>query len=364
MSNTTPPGHASFRAGATLMGEALSGVTTRIPVYAQMHEFVAAQAGVPPERFYSDAAAYMPAMLQTQAEYGLDVANITYDIYNIEAEALGQKLILSETGMLEIDRSRPLIEDTDDLALIATPDFARDGRFSAVLDRFALFHEMTGLQPTLGFCGPFTLAANLRGIERLLVDIYTDPAFAASLLDRLTNDVLAPWIDYQKQRFPLATSISGADAIASPPIVNLQILRDWALPYINRLQKLCGDGVYVGNWVGERLLPEPQAMLDLKLKACGRWIQGQDPDAQELSPQYHKLYARQHNVPLILGVGAAFLATSTPAQVEARVREYCRVGARGGRFALYLCNIGATTPPANVRAAVDAAHSIDPSDLA
>ena len=66
---------------------------------------------------------------------------------------------------------------------------------------------------------------------------------------------------------------------------------------------------------------------------------------------------------LILGVGAAFLATSTPEEIAGRVREYCRIGARRGRFALYLCNIGPTTPPANLRAAVDAAHSIDPTVL-
>ena len=355
--------YPAFQAGADLMGQALAGVSRRIPVYAQMHEFVAAQAGIPAERFYSDASVMVPAMLQAQADAGLDVANITYDIYNIEAEALGQKLLLSETGMLEIDRSAPLIRDRADLACIRTPDFARSGRFTAVLDRYAVFHKLTGLQPTLGFCGPFTLAANLRGIEQLLIDIYADPDFAASLLERLTNEVLAPWIEYQKQRFPLAKSISGADAIASPPIVNLQILREWGLPSVRRLQQICGRGVYVGNWVGERLLAEPQTMLDLKLEPCGRWIQGQDPDADVLGPEYYKAYATGRDVPLILGVGAGFMATSTPAQVAQRVRRYARAGARGGRFALYLCNIGATTPPANLRAAVETAHSIDPAEL-
>lgn len=355
--------YSGFHAGAALMGEALAGVTARIPVYAQMHEFVAAQAGIRARRFLSDAMIMVPAMLQTQVAYGLDVANVTYDIYNSEAEALGQKLLLSEDGMLEIDRSQPLIREKGDLARIATPDFATAGRCAAVIDRFTLYSRLTGLQPALGFCGPFTLAANLRGIEQLLVDIYTDPAFAAALLARLTDDVIAPWIAYQQQRFPRATSISGADAIASPPIVNLEILREWALPYIRRLQARFGSGVYVGNWVGERLLAEPQAMLDLKLAACGRYIQGQDPDAAALGAPYYKAYARQRDVPLILGVGAGFLATSTPAQVAERVRAYCRTGARGGRFALYLCNIGPTTPPANLHAAVEAAHSIDPRAL-
>ena len=57
---------------------------------------------------------------------------------------------------------------------------------------------------------------------------------------------------------------------------------------------------------------------------------------------------------LVLGVGAAFLAQSTPSQVAERVREYIEIGGKGGQFALYLCNIGATTPPENVKAAMEA----------
>ncbi len=40
---------------------------------------------------------------------------------------------------------------------------------------FSLFRELTGLEPTLGFTAPFTLAASLRGIEQLILDIYADP---------------------------------------------------------------------------------------------------------------------------------------------------------------------------------------------
>ena len=54
-------------------------------------------------------------MLAVQAAYGLDVPSITYDVYNIEAEALGQRLLLTDAAMPDIDRSAPLIRDKDDL---------------------------------------------------------------------------------------------------------------------------------------------------------------------------------------------------------------------------------------------------------
>lgn len=355
--------YSFFQAGAALMKRSLAGKAERIPVSAQMHEFVAAQMGIDPRTFYNDPTVMVPAMLAVQAAFGLDVASITYDVYNIEAEALGQRLLLTDAAMPDIDRSLPLIKDRDDLRLIKTPDFANSGRFAVVLERHSIFNRLTGLQPTLSFCAPFSLAANIRGIEQLLTDVYTDPPFAAHLLDLVTNDVLAPWIACQKQHFPQATSISGADATASLPIVNFHILKEWALPYIHRLRDTCGAGVYVGNWVGERLSHAPQEMLDLKLEACGRWIQGQDPDVEALGPELYKDFAGRHDVPLILSIGAAFLASSTPDEIARRVDEYIRCGARGGRFALYICNVGASTPPQNLRAAVEAAHRFDPASV-
>jgi uroporphyrinogen-III decarboxylase len=61
-------------------------------------------------------------------------------------------------------------------------------------------------------------------------------------------------------------------------------------------------------------------------------------------------------VPLILGLGAAFLALSTPREVFDRVTHYLEVGGKNGHFALLLCNLGATTPPENVMAAIKAVH--------
>ena len=84
---------------------------------------------------------------------------------------------------------------------------------------------------------------------------------------------------------------------------------------------------------------------------------------EALGAALYKRYATQHGVPLILGIGAAFLASATPGDVAQRVRDYVRTGARGGRFALYLCNVSAQTPPENLRTAVDVAHSIDPSQI-
>jgi uroporphyrinogen-III decarboxylase len=212
------------------------------------------------------------------------------------------------------------------------------------------------MEPSLSVCAPFTLATGLRGIEQFLLDIYTEPDFAREILDRITDEVLVPWTRYQQRAFPGATGVSAVDATASPPVVNLEILREWVTPPILRLRKACGPGVATANWAGERFLADPMPMLALKLLVGPGALWGQDPDVEALGPAYYRQYADRHNVPLILGVGA-FLATADPAAVADRVWRYVETGGRGGRFALYLCNLGATTPPENLAAAVEAAHA-------
>jgi uroporphyrinogen-III decarboxylase len=339
------------------MAEAMQGLSQRVPIFAQMHEFVAAQRGIPRREFFTWPEVMVPVMLEVQARFGLDVASITYDVYNIEAEALGQKIRWSEAGMPDIDRDAPLIRSRDDLFRLRTPDFDSVAACQRVITMHALFRKLTGLEPRLSFCAPFTLATNLRGIEQFLLDIYTDPAFARDILTRITEEVLAPWILYQQRQFPQSRAVRGVDATASLPLVNLAILRDWVAPFILRLRALCGHEVAVVNWVGEQYLPQPAAMFDLKLAVGAGVLWGQDPDVEALGPECYKRYALDHGVSLILGIGAAFLAQSTPEEITERVRRYVTVGGRGGRFALYLCNLGASTPPENLVAAVEAAHS-------
>lgn len=356
MSDIARSDFTGFQAGAALLAQALAGRSSRVPVLAQMHEFVAAHLDIPRREFYARPEIMVPASLEVQAKFGLDVASISYDVYNIEAEALGQPIVHLDGGMPDIDRSAPLVRNRDDLRRIRPPDFDAVPACRRVIEMHRIFQRMTGLTPQLSCCAPFTLATNLRGIEPFLLDIYTDPHFARELLDRLTEEVLAPWVRYQARHLPGTSRVSAADATASPPIVNLELLRDWVAPAILRLRALSGLDLYTTNWVGERHLREPEAMLDEKLRVCPVSLRGQDPDVEHLGPERYKAYAVRRNVPLVLGVGAAFLAEASPSEVAKRVRHYVAVGGQGGRFALYLCNLGATTPAENLRAAIQAAH--------
>jgi uroporphyrinogen-III decarboxylase len=348
--------YSFFQDGIRRMKIAMKGIPERVPICAQMHEFVMKELGANAREFYTTPELLPIGTLEIMEKYGIDVPFLDYDVYNIEAEGIGQRIVYSDDHMPDIDRSQPLIRGKDDLKKIVTPHFDSAGRFSNVIEMNYLFNKLLGDTPSASYCAPFSLAANIRGTEQLLMDIYNEPGFARELLDRVTEEVLAPWLFYIKEKIPNTTGICGNDASGSIPIVSPEVLKEWVLPYILRLRTLCGLEVYVPNWVGERYLKQPEELLDLKLKVCPNYLEAQDPDVAELGPGIFKEFAEKRDVPLILGIGASFLALSTPEEVTERVKQYVEFAGKNGRFGIYLCNLGATTPPENVKAAVAAVH--------
>jgi len=358
-----PSDFQHFQEGAKRLETAMGGIPDRVPVFAQIHEFAMKEIGISARDFYTTPEILVPACLEITQKMGIDVAAVDYDVYNIEAEAMGQDVIFFDDHMPDVDRARTLIQGPDDLHKISTPNFDQDARFPMVMEIQTLFEKLTGVIPTLQFTAPFSLAANIRGIEPLIMDILTNPGFARGLFDAIVEEILAPWILYQKKYFPSTKAVAGADATASIPVLNLKLIKEWVVPYILKLRQICGPEVYVPNWIGERHLKDPAAMLDLKLQVSPDFVEGQDPDVAALGPEFYKAYAEEHELPLILGVGAGFLAQATPQEVKARVKHYIQAGGANGRFSLYLCNLGANTPVENIRAAIRTVHAFPPVRL-
>ncbi len=350
--------YREFKIGAEMLDQAFAKGTTpeRVPVFAQQHEFAARRYGIKPSAFYRNPDLLVRAQLATCADFGIDVATVDYDLYNIEAEAIGQAIVFDDDNMPDVDRSRPLIAEPADIDTIHTPDFTTAGRCSDVVQLMEMTADLSGVVPPIAFCGPFSMAANIRGIEALIFDILLDADFADQLFRRVVDDVLVPWIRHLIRLFPEATTIAGADATASVPILSPTMIGEWVIPYIERLRDATHPDLSVPNWIGEAGLREPLDLLDRKLAVTRHFIEGQDPDVEELGPEYYVDFAQRHDVPLVLGVGASFLALSKPAEVFERVKHYVQVGMQHDRFALYLCNLGATTPDHNVHAAIAAVH--------
>jgi uroporphyrinogen decarboxylase len=343
-----------FSGGFARLEAAARGVPDRVPFTAQMHEFAMNQVGAPPDRFYSEAQTLISGLIETAEQFDFDVPSLGYDVYNIEAEAMGQPLHFTEGQAPLIDKDAILIEDKRALLRIRSPEPGLAGRMPFVLDLHRIYRERLGVGPAFQFCAPFSLATLVRGYVNFIQDIYTDPQFAHDLLGFLTERVIAPWITVQKRAFPGTAAALGADALCSPPMVNAQIIEQFSIPYILRLRRLCDLDVMVVNWWGDSHFEEVERFLELKRKvACG-FIRAQDPDVARLGPGVFKEFARKHDLTLELGLGDVLLNRGPRQEIEDRLRRYISEAAPGGRFILYLASINSDTPPDHVRAAVAA----------
>lgn len=319
-----------------------------------MHEFAMNRVGVPPDRFYSEAETFVSGLIHTAEEFDFDIPSLGYDVYNIEAEAMGQPLHLTEGQAPVIDKDAILLKEKVDLLHLRPPEAGLAGRMPFILDVHRLYRERLGFDPAFQFCAPFSLATLVRGYVNFIQDIYADPEFAHDILIFLTEQVIAPWIRAQKRAFPGTMAAVGADALCSPPMVNSQIIEQFSIPYILRLRELCDLDVMVVNWWGDSHFEDVEWFLELKLRvACGV-IRAQDPDVARLGPRVFKEFARKHALTLELGLGDVLLNQGPREEIEERIRYYISEAAEGGRFILYLASINSDTPPDHIRTAVAA----------
>ncbi len=347
----------TFHEGFARLRAAASGVPDRVPVTAQLHELALAWTGTEPARMFSDAAALVDAIFRTAGDFGFDVPNLSYDVYNIELEAMGHRIEILPRSTPALEPGRVLLADHR-LERLRRPAAGEDGRMPFVLDVLRLYRQRSGAAPGLQFCAPFTMAAQVRGYGQFIEDVCLEPGFAHDLLALLTEEVIAPWIRVQHEAVPEAAVATGADALCSPPMTDPRIIEEFSIPYILRLRELCPVPVAVVNWWGDSLVTPLDRFLDLKRRVCRGVMRAQDPDLARVGPEAFKRYADAHGLALELGVGDVLLNQGPPAAIRERIRRTIEGAAAGGRLILYLASLNAETPPEHVRAALDAAREL------
>jgi len=343
-----------FQEGFRRLEAAGKGIPDRVPVTAQLHEFAMRWTGSDGFRFYADAENLVSGIVRTASDFGFDVPNIAYDVYNIEIEAMGQPILFTAGAAPVADPATVLVREPADLGRLSVPEAGKAARMPFVLDLQRLYQRETGRPPTLQFCAPFTMASMVRGYAGLIADIYADPAQVHELLGFLTEKVIAPWIRVQAAAFPRSSLAMGADALCSPPMTNPRIIEEFSIPYIMRLRELCPIPVAVVNWWGESSVKSVEEFLGLKRRVGVGLLRVQDPDVARMGVRVFKDYAVRHGLTLEVGVGDSLLNGGPIPEIRERIRRYIGEAAAGGRFIVYLASLNADTPPEHVRAALDA----------
>ncbi len=346
-----------FSAGYELLAQGFENNTAdQIPFVQQCHEFSMKYMAMNAWTFYSDPESFVYGSMKTAHDMKFDTPDLCWDAYNIEAEAIGCKLVTFDDLTPAIDNTTPLVSCEKDLAKLKPLDVSA-GRVPFAMDVSSLFLEVTGVEPQLVYCGPFTLASHVMTFETLILEMQDNPDYVHKVMTYLTDEVLAPYINEFRRRFPNVTVVPGSDAVSSLPFITLDMLEEFSLHYIERLRSLTDNMAIVDNWWGDSFVEDQEKFWQFKLRANPNYLKVQDPDLYRVGAQKATDYAKARDLPIMLGVSNNLLMTGPATDIEKRIHEYLEIIEPGGKNLLYLCNFSSQTPVDMVQASVAAIHN-------
>ncbi len=342
------------------------GTPDRVPVIAQPYTYAMGLHGLSPRVFFSEPRPFIHASGNFARYFGVDFWSPVFDFYNIELEALGQKLLWRERSEPDVDTSDPLVKSESDLARLRPPRPGLDGRMPYVLESYRRYMELMGVPPMAYVCSPFTMAVLIRGYVNFIRDMRRNPSFAHRLLEFLSMEVVVPWID-KIVEVTNPSIVTMSDAWASQPNVTTDMVREFCLPYVEKVIRATNSPLRTvldtASW-GERAVADPREVLDLKMEMMtrGNGLKALRPffllvwneDYEAVGVPTVRSYAEEKKVALLLNLRPDLIEKGPPEAVAGNVRKLIREGAGRGRFVLLINLVPIGTPVEHVHAAVAA----------
>lgn len=193
--------------------------------------FAADVIGVPYGEYVSDYRVLVEAQLRTAEEYGFDYVSCISDPAR-EAADCGAVIQYFDDQPPAIVEDQALLADKKKLAQLKVPDPWGGGRMEDRVRAAELFRKKVGGQLFIeGWIeGPCAEAADLRGINTLMLDFYDDPAFVRDLFDFILEMELA----FAKAQIEAGADIIGmGDAAAS--LIGPKFYNEFVWPYEKKM---------------------------------------------------------------------------------------------------------------------------------
>lgn len=319
--------------------------TDSLPFMPITMMFAAKHAGVKYGDYVQNHRVLVESQLRIAEDFDADHVTTMSDPAR-EAADCGAKVIFFEDQPATTDESQALLKDKTRLVSLKVPDPLGGGRMFGRVQAVALFREKVGKKKWIeGWVeGPIAEAADLRGINTILMDLYDDPIFVRDLFEFILEMELA----FAKVQIEAGADIIGmGDAAAS--LVNRNLYDELIWPYEKRLV----DGIHA---LGGRV----------RLHICG--------NTRHISEGMGKLGCEIVDLDYLNPVGEArsivgpgqillgnidpvsILQNETPAAVYKAIEECHEEG--GSQYIVSAgCEVPRDTPPENLRVLRDYARS-------
>lgn len=316
----------------------------RLPVMPVVMMFCADQIGVKYGRYVQDYRVLAEAQIRTAEAFDFDIVSNMSDPGR-EAADCGAHVEFYEDQPAALVETDSLLADKTKLTALQLPDPLGGGRMHAAVRAIELMKQrIGGEKAVMGWVeGPCAEAADLRGINTLMLDLYDDPQFVRDLFDFVLEMAL---------RYGRAQVDAGADLIgigdAAASLIGPRFYQELVWPYEQKLV----DGLHA---IGARV----------RLHICGdtnRIVEGMGRlgcDIVDLDYLTSIAAARRAMGPGQILLGnldpVSALRDSCPESIAAALAECHRQA--GDRYIVGAgCEVPRDTPLENVRALTDYAR--------
>lgn len=193
--------------------------------------FAADLSGVRYSEYARDHRVLAAAQVRVAEHFGFDYVSAISDPAR-EASDLGAKIEWFDNQPPAIVESQALIADKQTLAQLRIPGMDAPGRMRDRIEGVRLLAQLAGAERIVeGWVeGPCALAADLRGLNTLMLDFYDDEQFVLDLFEY----VVAMEIAFAKAQVEAGATLIGiGDAAAS--LVGPKLYTRFVLPYQQKL---------------------------------------------------------------------------------------------------------------------------------
>lgn len=311
----------------------------RVPVAPPFQGYWAlALAGVTVKESINNPIKAARAQIQAVGSCGFDAFGAMWD-WLAPAEALGCEVKMPEHGT--IVTWTPLVEDRSSLDRLRIPDPGEDYRLKAALKTSELLINELGREKYLmtSLAAPFTLAGELRGVGKLMMDTILDPDLVREIVNFSTETTIVYLEEMARMD---VDAIILSDPTASGALISKEDFQRFSLPYLKECGRRIRDAgkhfiIHICGDTGDRLELVAEAGADV------------------FSIDYQLDIATAMNA---IGSRQAILGNVKPAQTllggtsEDVRRESLECIQKGGRKGFILgagCDIAIGTPLDNVR---------------